>query len=104
MGQEVVPFQVFHGDVGQILFFADIEDSDDVGVLETAGGLGFTQKSGAGVDEIVTLELAAQRHGLDGYLTVDLRVVAKIDHAHRAPADLAVDPVAAQRGAVGSER
>jgi hypothetical protein len=70
----------------------------DVGMIEAPGGLGFAEEALLDLDQLVSLELLRQGHGLDGNDTIDLGITAHIHHAHGALAQLLLDLVAAQHG------
>ena len=97
---QVVALQVLHRDVGEVLVFAGIEDRHDVAVLQPPRRLGLAEKTRARLGELGAIELLAQRHRLDRHLPADLRIVAEVDGAHRATAELPVDAVAAERRSV----
>ena len=42
-------FEAFHGDEGAAVFFADVVDGADVGVIESGGGLGFALEADQGL-------------------------------------------------------
>src|SRR6185503_11876074 len=70
----------------------------DVGVGEFSGGLGFAEEALLHAGDLVGLELLRQRQRLDRYLAADLRVLAEVDDAHRALAELLLDLEAAELG------
>ena len=94
MVEQVLALEKLHGDVGQIVLLAGIEDRHNVLVLQPAGCLCLAEETLARIDQFVARELLAQGHGLDRHDTADLRVLAQIDHAHRALAEFLVDLVA----------
>ena len=66
------------------------------GWLQAPGGLGLAEEALLHLGQLVGLELLRQRHGLDRDHAADLRVLAEVDHAHRALAELLLDLVAAE--------
>ncbi len=95
---QVLAFEEFHGDIGQIVLFTRIENGHDILVLQAPGCFRFAEKALTRVDQFVASKLLAQGHGLDGHNTTNLGVLAQIDHAHGALAQFLFDLVAAQHG------
>ena len=98
---EVPAAQQLHRDVGRAVVLARVEDRDDVRMAQPARHLGFAEELGAGILELVALELGGQRDRLEGDLAVDHRVAGPVDDAHRALADL-VRRAGSGRGAGGT--
>ena len=96
VGREVLALQELHRDVGEIVLFAGVVDRDDVGMSETPRGLGFAEKPLFDVLQLVGLELLRQRHRLDRHHAADLGILAEVDDAHRALAQLLLHLVAAE--------
>ena len=72
-----------HGQVGDALLFADVEEGDDVRVGEGAGDPGLVVEA---VDEGPVLRALSRRvepDGLDGEIPLDERVIGLVDRAHR---------------------
>ena len=85
-GDEVLQsltLQAFHGDKSPAVFFADVVDGADVGMVESGGGFGFAAK-------------AAERLGIFGeivgekfqsYEAVEARVLGFVDDSHASAAE-----------------
>ena len=93
---QVAALQELHGDEAVVVLLARVVDGDDVGVRELARGLRLAEEALLHPGDLVGLELLRQRQRLDRHLAPDLRVLAEIDHAHRALAELLLDLEAAE--------
>ena len=96
---EAVAGDVVHGDIGQVVLFADVVDGDDMRMAKAPGGLRLLKEALAHRLQLATVELVGQRQGLDGHGAADARVAAQIHRAHGAAAQLVFDLVAAQQRA-----
>ena len=85
----------FHHDVGVAGLFTEIEYRDDVRMIQLSGGARLTPELGGMLGRFVGVELVAG-DGLDGYGTIDVRIVGFIDDTHPATADAAFDLVLAE--------
>src|ERR1051326_2324497 len=94
---EVLALDVLHGDeirsAGLVL--ADVMDRDDHRMVEDAGGLRLANEA---LLEFAGLVIVAARRadGLQRDEAPDQRVLRKVNHAHRALAELADDLVTAE--------
>ena len=76
-------FETFHGDEGLSVFFADIVDGADVGVVEGGGGFGFAAKTAEGLG----IFGERVREKFEGDEAVEARVLRLVDDAHAAAAE-----------------
>src|SRR5262249_30347005 len=83
-----------HGDEGAVAGGADVVDGDDVRVAEPGHRLRLAQEAGPGLGRAA--DLAAQH--LDGDGALELGVVRRVDLAHAAAPDEALQRVAADDG------
>ena len=93
---QILALEELHRDVSEIVLLAGVEDGDDILVLQASRGLGLAEKPFPCVRQLVAFELLAERHGLDCHDPADLRVLAQVDHPHRAFAQLFIDLIAAK--------
>jgi len=91
---ELAPLDVLHRDEPGAVVFSKIVDRDDVGVIQPARCHGFAAKAGDYRLRLIAGELVGT-DGLERDHSLDRRVVALVDHAHRAAPDLAPDFVLA---------
>ncbi len=94
---EVDALDELEGEIEETLGLAGVEQGDDVGMQEAAGGPGLAQQALLAVVDL--LRPADEADGLDGELAVDLRIFGEIDLAHRAGAEKPDDAVAADAAA-----
>src|SRR5262245_55731841 len=94
---ERLPGEKFHGDVSKLLVLARVVDGDDIRVVEAARAFGLAKKPPARLLELLVAEFAREPDRLDRHDAVDLRIAPLVDDRHRAPADFALDLVAAER-------
>ncbi len=87
---ETLPFNVLQGVVGSVLFLADIEDGDDIGVVHAGGGARFLLKTLHGNR---VKALTGTQH-FEGYLTSQCDLLRLVNDTHAAAADLAEDAIA----------
>jgi hypothetical protein len=93
-----VAIDVLHGDVQLPVVVAHVVDRDDVGVLEPAGRLSFTNEAAAQV-------LAVDAEQLQGDVPVDDGVAGEVEHTHPALAEEAIHFESTDdRGHVAHER
>src|SRR5688572_27285909 len=78
------------------MLLACVEDGHNVLVLQSASRLGFAEEALTRIVKLLTLELLAQRHGLDRHYPADFGVLAKVDHTHGSLAEFFFNLVAAQ--------
>jgi hypothetical protein len=80
----------FHHQKRRAIVFTDIEDGNNSGMSQHAGGSRFTLKARA----VLKTLLAGERRGMDGFEgddASDYGIAGFEDAAHRAPADLGDD-------------
>ena len=94
---QVASADVFHGQEGQALVLADLEDLDDVGMEELGGGLGLDPQPRPFPQPGV---LAGQDH-LDGDDPAQVRLPGLVDDPHATPADLLERSGNCRSGAAG---
>ncbi len=63
---------------------AQFEDGDDVGMLQAAGGLGFTEEA---LEQVWVVGKPACHHHLDGNPAVEERIGGFVDDTHPAVTD-----------------
>ena len=100
---DLADFQVFNEHYGRrcTVRAGELVAQGAIGrVVQTTGCFGLAEETRPCLGQFGAIELLAQRHRLDRHLAADLRVVAQVHRAHRAAPELAVDAVAAERGAV----
>ena len=88
-GRERLALDELHGEIGLPLPLADVVDLDDVRVVERGHGAGLAQE--ALLDALVVRERRGQH--LDRDVAAERRLVALVDHAHAAAAQLGDDVV-----------
>jgi len=88
-------FQEGHRDEGLTVGFGGLVDGADVGVMESSGSFGLTQKPLLRL--IVVEQVLREKLERDG--TVERGVLSLVDDAHAALAELLDDAVVADRGA-----
>ena len=74
--------EVLHGDEGLSVFFADVVDGADVGMIQSGGGFGFAAET----LESLTVLGYVFREELQGDETIEAGVFGFVDHAHAAAA------------------
>ena len=89
-------FHQLHGKVGQASFFADVENGNDVGMREDAGGLGLTHQAGVQLCHMGGIGEVAKADGLDGNVAANHRVLGFVNDAHGAPAKFFDDFIPAE--------
>ena len=77
-GGQVVPFQVFHDQVGVSVIDSVIEKSNDVGVVHGRQGLGFPVEPGPAFP----FKNVVPGDGLDGHFPAQYRIHPQIDLSH----------------------
>ena len=95
-----VPFQVvagyaLHHDVGGAVVATSVVKRGDVVVLQPPAGAHLCPEADLEQGPFLCTQ-SIQRDRLDRHRSVDLRVMALVDHAHPAPAEQADDAVAAE--------
>ncbi len=88
---EAVAFDQFHHQVQPVVVLAEVQDTDQIGVVETPGGLGLQTEPGGRRDVGV---LGQQQ--LDGHRSGERLVVRAPDLSHSTAPDLNIQPVAAR--------
>ena len=85
--------EVFHGDEGLAVLFADVVDGADVGVIQSGCGLGFALKTGE------NLRIAGNFGGkeFERDKTMQASVFGFIDNAHTSTAETFDDAVVRKR-------
>src|SRR6185295_7960685 len=96
-GAEVRAVDEFEGEVEEPLRFAGVEQGDDVGMQQPAGGAGLAQQALLALVDL--LGPAGETHGLDRQLAVDLRIEGEVDLAHGAGSQEPLDAIAADAAA-----
>ena len=92
----VATFDVLHDDVTALAVDAGVVNANDIGMGQQAGGVGFVEKHLAIMGaRILVLELFSMSD-LDRHRSVDVGVMAEVDRAHAAAADLLQDLVLSQ--------
>ena len=91
---QALAFKKLHRDEGYAGVFAELVDGDDIGVIEAAGRFRFAQKTLFDFSQNFLRQLGVER--LERDRTLDRGVEAVIHRAHRAPAKLGDDLVAAK--------
>jgi hypothetical protein len=88
---QILTLEELHHHVEVALVLDEVEDGDDVGMIELGGVAGLT------LEALHEIRIRVERLGnhLDGDVTVEDRVVALVDLAHRTLADLTDDVVLA---------
>ena len=94
--QQILAFEEFHGDIRQVVFFAGIEDSDDILMLQSPCRFSFAEEPFARIDQLITGKLLAQSHRLDRHNPANFRVFTKVNHTHRTLAKLLVNLITAK--------
>ncbi len=84
-----------HGDVGDAVVLADLEDGDDIGMVEPRRGARLAQEALARRGEDLRRQRRQQRP--DRHLALDGRIDGAEHRAHGPPPELSQDPVMAQR-------
>jgi hypothetical protein len=86
---EGLALEIFHGQKRAAIFFADVVDGADVGVVQGRGGTGFA------AEPIQNGEMAADLIGqkLERNETAEARVLGFVDHAHSPAAQLFDDSI-----------
>ena len=82
-------FEKFHGDEGFAVFFADVVNGADVGMIERGGGLGFALEARESLR--ICGNSFRQKFERDEAQQAD--VFGFVDHAHAATAELFEDAV-----------
>ena len=81
---ERLAFEVFHGQKGSAVFFADVVDGADVGVVQRRGGAGLAAE--AVEDGKLAANLVGQKFECDE--AAKAGVLGLVDHAHSPAAKL----------------
>ena len=93
---EILAFQKFHRDEGEVVLFACIKNRHDIRVIEAASSFRFAEEALLHIFNFVSIKFLRQGHRLDGNYATDLRILAQVHHAHRALAQLFLNLVTAQ--------
>ena len=90
---EGLALDVLHHDEVRAVLGADVVDGDDVGMVQSAGGLGLLHEAllAAGVGDLVGGQ-DLDRHG-----AIQMGVACLVDHTHAAFTELRFDPVVVER-------
>ncbi len=94
-GLQLVAADELHDEVGDVAFFAEIVDLDDVRVIEPGHGVRLAHEPHREILGGLLVELADQ-NGLDRHLAVELGIERLVDDAHRPLAEDALELVATQ--------
>ena len=86
---ECLAFEVFHRQEGSAVFFADIVDSADVGMVQRRGGTGFAAK--AVKDGKLAADLIGEK--FERNETAQADVLRLVDHAHSPAAKFFDDSI-----------
>ena len=87
---------VAHDEEDEAARFTYAMNGDDVGVRESSGRASLTNKAFARL----VCEGQVRRKHLDGDVAIQLHIAREIDHAHPAPAELALERVLASQRAL----
>lgn len=93
---EAETLHVLHGDVVEVAFLADIEDRDDVGMREGAGGAKLLLEARLHALELRLTEAGIGLDHLDGDVPLDDGIDSSVDEPHRALAEDVQDLVASE--------
>ena len=93
---QVFAFQEFHGNEGEIMFLAGIENAHDVGMIQSASRFGLAEEAILGFLQFVAFKFGRECHRFDRHFAANLRIFAEIDHAHRALAQFFLHLIAAE--------
>ena len=86
---EGLPFETFHGDEGPSVFFADVVDGADVGMVESGGGFGFAAKAAERLR--IFGEVVGKK--FQGDEAVEAGVLSFVDDSHASAAEHLEDAV-----------
>jgi len=86
---EGLAIKKFHGDEGAGVFFADVVDGADVGVIESGGGFGFAAEAGEGLRVVSDFG----REKFEGDEAVEACVLSLKDNAHAATTEPLKDAI-----------
>jgi len=92
---QVKPLDVAHGDEEDVLGHPGLVDRDDVRMVDRRGQLRLTQEAVA--ERFVLGEAGSEELQRD--LPLQPQIFGQVDHAHAAPAEQRLDPVAGEFGA-----
>src|SRR5205085_1006255 len=81
-----------HGDVIRAAGRADVIDVDDVGMIQSRGGLRLLLETSPALGTGGRI----RTQDLDGYRPVEMRIEGPVDHAHSAFTELCFNPVMAE--------
>ena len=98
MVRQVFALEEFHCDVGQVMLFSGIEYRDDILVLQATGRFCLSEKTFAGIYQLVTCKFLAQCHGFNSNHTPNFGIFAEVHHTHGALAQFFFDLVTAEHG------
>ena len=85
---EIFAFQILHGDICQVLLITGIVDGDDVGMGKGARAFGLPEKLFFHLFDFRRIDVVGKTERLDRSGTVDPRILAEINDAHGAFAEL----------------
>jgi hypothetical protein len=85
--------QVFHGDKGFAIFFAEVMNSANVWMAQRGGGLGFASKVLQGL--MIVGQLCRQK--FQGEEAVEPGVLSLLDHSHAATTEFFYDAIVQNR-------
>ena len=93
--REIVPFDVLHRDIRDLVVLAEVVDRDNPRVPQASSRLGLVAKAG-GQGSRLGIQHEVLANGLEGHRPKDVGVEPLVDHPHRTPAQGAGDHVLAQ--------
>ena len=90
---ERLPLDQFHGDINKPVLFVDIENRNDAGVRQAAGGLRLAEQPLPQVLDLVPIGLVGRLDRFDRHFAADSRIAGAVNNAHRPPPQLRSDLV-----------
>src|SRR5580658_8699293 len=81
---ESLALETFHGDESPSVFFANVVDSADVGMVESGRGFGFAAEASEGLG--ILGEVVGKK--FQSYEAIKARVLSLVDDSHAAAAEL----------------